>query len=90
MVIIKINDKILYPLPNETVLETLERYGYQPEYQCRQGYCGHCRLKLLQGEVTYREFPLAYVRPGDFLACSCTAKTDIEIEFPNFHSQNNS
>ena len=35
----------------ETVIETLERYGYRPDFECRAGACGTCRLRLLAGEV---------------------------------------
>lgn len=78
--IIKAGKAILYPQHGETVLETLERSGYNPEYQCRQGYCGHCRLKLATGEVQYREFPMAYCHPDEIIACCAQAKTDLEIE----------
>jgi ferredoxin-NADP reductase len=35
----------------ETVLEALERHGYGPEFSCRAGACGTCRLRLLAGQV---------------------------------------
>jgi ferredoxin-NADP reductase len=36
---------------SETVIETLERYGYRPEFECRAGACGTCRMRLLSGQV---------------------------------------
>jgi ring-1,2-phenylacetyl-CoA epoxidase subunit PaaE len=36
---------------SETVIETLERYGYSPDFECSAGACGTCRLRLLAGEV---------------------------------------
>lgn len=80
MSVIRIDGRTLYPLEGETVLETLERADLSPEYQCRQGYCGHCRLKISKGEVRYREFPLAYCRPGEIIACCAQVKEDLLID----------
>ncbi len=87
MPIIKTQVKTLYPQHEETILEALERSGHQVEYQCRQGYCGHCRLKIAQGEVEYPFWPLAYIRPGEILACCAVPKTDIELEFVPLRQQ---
>ncbi|PLL91046.1 2Fe-2S ferredoxin, partial [Klebsiella michiganensis] len=50
------------------------------EYQCREGYCGSCRLRLVSGQVDWLTEPLAFVQPGEILPCCCRAKGDIEIE----------
>jgi ferredoxin-NADP reductase len=42
---------ILTTHPGETLLETLERHGYRPEFSCRAGACGTCRLRVLAGQV---------------------------------------
>lgn len=42
---------VLDTQPGETLLETLERHGYRPDFSCRAGACGTCRLRLLAGEV---------------------------------------
>ncbi len=42
---------ILATQPGETLIETLERHGYSPEFSCRAGACGSCRLRLLAGQV---------------------------------------
>ena len=64
----------------ETLLEALERTGHAVEYQCRSGYCGSCRVKLLSGSVTYRECPLALILPNEILTCCCTVIEDIHID----------
>ncbi|OAM26766.1 MULTISPECIES: class I ribonucleotide reductase maintenance protein YfaE [Eikenella] len=64
----------------ETLLEALERTGHEVEYQCRSGYCGSCRVKLLAGSVSYREHPLAFLLPGEILPCCCTVAEDIQID----------
>ena len=39
-------------LPDESLLAGLERTHHAVEYQCRSGYCGSCRVKLLAGVVS--------------------------------------
>ena len=64
----------------ETLLEALERTGHAIEYQCRSGYCGSCRVKLLSGRVAYRECQLALILPNEILTCCCTVTEDIYID----------
>jgi ferredoxin-NADP reductase len=42
---------VLAARSGETLLETLERNGYQPEFNCRAGACGTCKLRLVAGHV---------------------------------------
>ncbi|RRD91747.1 class I ribonucleotide reductase maintenance protein YfaE [Conchiformibius steedae] len=63
----------------ETLLEGLERTGHAVEYQCRSGYCGSCRLRLVSGEVVYSEMPMAFVAVDEVLPCCCHAATS-EVE----------
>jgi ferredoxin-NADP reductase len=42
---------VLNAQPGETLLETLERSGYRPDFSCRAGACATCRLKVLAGAV---------------------------------------
>jgi ferredoxin-NADP reductase len=37
--------------PQETLLAALERHGYRPDFSCRIGACGACKLRVLEGEV---------------------------------------
>lgn len=67
-------------VPN--LLNALEQQQLQVNFQCREGYCGACRCKLLQGEVRYLQEPLAFVRQGEFLPCCSVPLTDITIEIP--------
>jgi ferredoxin len=68
------------PTSENCLLDVLELHDVQVEYQCRSGYCGACRLKLLKGEVCYRQQPLAFVNPGEILPCCCMPVVDIELE----------
>ncbi len=37
--------------PQETLLVALERQGYHPEFSCRAGTCGACKLRVIEGQV---------------------------------------
>lgn len=65
-----------------TLLDALEQQQLTVNYHCREGYCGACRCKLVDGKVTYINEPLAFVRQGEFLPCCSVPVTDIKIEIP--------
>ena len=66
-------------LPDESLLAGLERTNHAVEYQCRSGYCGSCRVKLLAGQVSYREMPMAFIAQGEILACCCVLESDVAV-----------
>ncbi len=63
-----------------SILESLERNNIQVEYQCRDGFCGACRCKLLDGEVSYFKNIIAFIGEGEILPCSAKPITDIIIK----------
>ncbi|RNL18012.1 class I ribonucleotide reductase maintenance protein YfaE [Neisseria meningitidis] len=67
-------------LEGETLLEGLERTGHMVEYQCRSGYCGSCRVKILEGSVTYRKPPLAFLGRGEILPCCCYVEGGVRVD----------
>jgi ferredoxin-NADP reductase len=42
---------VLETRPGETLLEALERNGYHPQFSCRVGSCGTCKLRRVSGQV---------------------------------------
>ncbi|UOO83228.1 class I ribonucleotide reductase maintenance protein YfaE [Uruburuella testudinis] len=80
MTLITTRDKIFELQEGETLLEGLERTGHDVEYQCRSGYCGSCRVKLLSGKVAYHDLPLAFIGPNEILPCCCRVTEPIEID----------
>ena len=71
---------IEYPLDTKkTLLENLESQAMKVEFHCRDGHCGACRCKLLSGEVSYINYPMAYVRDNDILVCCSKATNNIKI-----------
>ncbi|WP_217474752.1 pyridoxamine 5'-phosphate oxidase family protein [Stutzerimonas stutzeri] len=52
-----------------TLLELAEARGLDPEFGCREGSCGTCRTRLLEGAVTYVKQPTARVGADEVLIC---------------------
>ena len=63
-----------------SLLAALESHNIDVEYQCRAGYCGSCRTRLVSGQVDWLTEPLAFIQPGEILPCCCRAKGDMAIE----------
>jgi ferredoxin len=60
---------------NETVLEALEHHGYQPDFSCRMGTCGTCKLRLLAGRVDQAQaVALTHAERSSGYILSCVAK----------------
>jgi len=58
-----------------SLLELAENTGLSPDYSCRQGICGTCECKLVEGEVEYLQPPSATVADGNVLICISKPKT---------------
>lgn len=63
-----------------TLLDSLESQQIDLHFQCREGYCGSCRVTLIEGDVHYREEPMAWLNEGEILPCCCIPKTDLKIK----------
>ncbi len=72
--------KLACQASHSNLLEVFEHHQVQVEYQCREGYCGSCRMRLVKGQVAYQQQPLAFIQQGDILPCCCLPIDDIELE----------
>jgi len=68
----------LYVFGDESILTELESHNVLINYSCRQGHCGSCILKLVEGDVLHQEC-LVPLSDGEILACQSKPKTDIKI-----------
>ena len=68
----------LYVFGEESILTELEAHNVLINYSCRQGHCGSCILKLVDGEVLHQEC-LVPLSEGEILACQSKPTTDIKI-----------
>ncbi|WP_041063685.1 class I ribonucleotide reductase maintenance protein YfaE [Candidatus Tachikawaea gelatinosa] len=62
------------------LLNILEKNNIEIEFQCRQGYCGSCRMRLLKGKIIYYKKPLAFLKKGEILPCCCYIMSNLEIQ----------
>ena len=69
-------------VPDKTLLESLESAGVACHYHCRDGFCGACRTKLIEGSVEYTPDPLAFIDDDEILPCCCKPVTNIKIDVP--------
>ncbi|MBA4502348.1 class I ribonucleotide reductase maintenance protein YfaE [Marinobacterium marinum] len=65
-----------------SLLDALEAQKIPAPYNCRGGYCGCCKLKLLEGEVDYVQDSLVDLKEGEILACCCRPRSHIEVALP--------
>jgi len=68
----------LYVFGDESILTELEAHNVLINYSCRQGHCGSCILKLVDGEVLHQDC-LVPLSEGEILACQSKPTTDIKI-----------
>jgi ferredoxin-NADP reductase len=61
---------------HETLLSALQRAAVEVPYSCQQGFCGLCRITVLDGAVDHRDTLLTDRERGDavMLLCSSRAK----------------
>lgn len=66
---------------DETLLDGLLRTGHEVNYQCREGYCGSCRVQCVSSsqQVEYAITPLAMIDDDEILPCCCRVRGVIQI-----------
>ncbi len=70
---------------NEVMLDAAIRHGLSMQYGCRNGVCGACVGKVIEGEISYDNgLPSAINEAedaiGQVLLCRAKAKTDLVVE----------
>jgi CDP-4-dehydro-6-deoxyglucose reductase len=70
--------------PEESVLAAALAANLNLAHDCKSGTCGTCRVKLVEGEISYREEPMGLLpeeaEAGYALACQARCVTDLVIE----------
>jgi ferredoxin-NADP reductase/MOSC domain-containing protein YiiM len=62
-----------------TLLELAEDSGLTPAYSCRNGRCGLCAIKLMNGAVSYVTKPAIAALDQHVLLCCAIPKGDVEL-----------
>ncbi|WP_435978633.1 class I ribonucleotide reductase maintenance protein YfaE [Psychrobacter sp. DM4] len=78
---VKTSKKQFYLHADESLLDGLLRTGHEVNFQCKEGYCGSCRVRKVSSshEVSYPFAPLAMVEDNEILPCCCTVQGVIHI-----------
>ena len=84
-ILLKPSGHIFFAEPTETILEAALRQGLSLPYGCRNGACGTCKGKIIQGHVDYGchdEAALTELEKQQGMALFCRAipQSDLEIE----------
>ncbi len=58
----------------ETLLSALQRADIWPPYSCRQGFCGTCRTRVLEGRVDHRDALLTEPEREDGMMLVCISR----------------
>jgi ferredoxin-NADP reductase len=58
----------------ETLLSALQRADVWPPYSCRQGFCGTCRTRVLDGGVEHRDTLLTDPERADGMMLVCISR----------------
>lgn len=78
---------ILFDGKQATLLEALEYKKVKVFSECRNGFCGACKTKVISGEVTYIKQPLAELEQDECLPCCCIPKTDLNLSLSKDDNQ---
>jgi ferredoxin len=74
------NKTITFQANDKSLLDCLENANVEVHYHCRDGFCGACRVTLVEGEISYPQGePLAFIGDGEVLSCCCVPKSDIKL-----------
>lgn len=84
-ILLKPSGHIFSAESTETVLEAALRHGVSLPYGCRNGACGACKGKIIQGQVDYGRYDEAVLtdlekQQGMALFCRAIPQSDLEIE----------
>ncbi|UTO05810.1 2Fe-2S iron-sulfur cluster-binding protein [Moraxella sp. FZLJ2107] len=69
---------------NETLLDGMIRTEHkQVRYECRQGYCGACRMRVTAktGGFHHRLPPLVQLADDEVLACCCVVSGSLQVSY---------
>ena len=70
-----------------SLLEFAEAHGLNPEYGCRSGQCGACKVKLMQGKVSIQQTISTDLQQDEILLCCSVPAADLENEVSRLEIQ---
>ncbi|QYJ80604.1 2Fe-2S ferredoxin-like protein [Shewanella acanthi] len=71
---------LLFTAQHESLLQALESKKVTIFSECRNGFCGGCKTRMLSGSVSYLTEPLAHLEADECLPCCCIPAEDLELD----------
>ncbi|WOT06807.1 class I ribonucleotide reductase maintenance protein YfaE [Shewanella youngdeokensis] len=71
---------LLFNQQHLTLLQALEQKKVKTFSECRNGFCGQCKTKIISGSVSYLTDPLVSLANDECLPCCCVPTTDIDLD----------
>lgn len=71
---------LLFTPQHGSLLQALEAKKVRIFSECRSGFCGACKTKVLSGRVSYLTEPLAVLNADECLPCCCIPSEDLELD----------
>ncbi|MCP3127176.1 class I ribonucleotide reductase maintenance protein YfaE [Shewanella sp. KJ2020] len=71
---------LLFTEQHGSLLQALEAKKVRIFSECRSGFCGACKTRVLSGRVTYLTEPLAELKADECLPCCCIPTEDLELD----------
>ncbi|PIW61618.1 class I ribonucleotide reductase maintenance protein YfaE [Shewanella sp. CG12_big_fil_rev_8_21_14_0_65_47_15] len=71
---------LLFTEQHSSLLQALEAKKVTIFSECRSGFCGACKTRVLSGRVTYLTEPLVELKTDECLPCCCIPTEDLELD----------
>ncbi len=71
---------LLFTEQQGTLLQALEAKNVKIFSECRNGFCGACKTRVISGKVSYLNEPLAELKHDECLPCCCVPTEDLELD----------
>lgn len=71
---------LLFTEQQGTLLQALEAKKVKIFSECRNGFCGACKTRVISGKVSYLIEPLAELKHDECLPCCCVPTEDLELD----------
>ncbi|MEC4724108.1 2Fe-2S iron-sulfur cluster binding domain-containing protein [Shewanella sp. D64] len=71
---------LLFTQQHTSLLMALEQKKVKLFSECRNGYCGACKTKIISGSVIYHAEPLVHLEKDECLPCCCSPSSDLNLE----------
>lgn len=69
------SNKLLKVAANKSLLDTLIENNVKIGFSCKEGLCGSCKVKVLQGDVCHRDSILTDDEKSQGFMCSCVSRS---------------